>query len=193
MFVIAGLGNPGPKYAGHRHNVGFMLLDRLAAAEGLTFRQKFKGEIARCRLGGEEAILLKPQTYMNLSGESLQAAVKFFKVDAERVVVVHDELDLAFGRLRIKLGGGTAGHNGLKSIVSRMGGDFCRLRVGVGRPRSGSPERHLLSDFSREEGAELPDVLESASAALRDILQRGPREAMNLHNADTKKLGPAPD
>lgn len=184
MFLIAGLGNPGPKYAGHRHNVGFMVLDRFGEKHGAgPYREKFSGGFTRVRVGGDEAVLLKPATYMNLSGRSVQAALAFFKLTLADLVVVHDELDLPFATLRVKQGGGLAGHNGLKSIAESCGGkDFARLRVGIGRPRSGAPERHVLSDFSSQEGAELPDVLERASAVLEDMLERGVESAMNLHN-----------
>lgn len=182
--IIAGLGNPGPKYARHRHNLGFMVLDLLAAgARADAFRAKFQGSFAKARVGGQDVVLLKPGTYMNLSGRSLQEAMRFFKVTLPEVVVVHDELDLPFGTVRIKIGGGTAGHNGLKSIVECCGGaDFVRLRIGIGRPRSGSVERHVLADFSSEESAFVPDVLERATAALGDIVARGPQAAMNAHN-----------
>ncbi len=184
MHVIAGLGNPGTKYAGNRHNVGFMIVERFAELHGGgPFREKFSGHFTRVRVGSEDAVLLKPATYMNLSGRSVQAALAFFKVEPGALVVVHDELDLPFGTLRVKSGGGLAGHNGLKSIKESCGSsDFLRLRVGVGRPRGGRGAGHVLSDFSKEESAELPDVVERASSALEDILQRGVQAAMNLHN-----------
>ena len=184
MFLIAGLGNPGPKYERHRHNVGFMLVDRLAELRGAApYREKFSGGFTRVRVGTQEAVLLKPATFMNLSGRSVQAALAFFKLERSDLVVVHDELDLPFGTLRLKHGGGLAGHNGLKSIANTCGGqDFSRLRIGIGRPRSGPTERHVLSDFSKEESAELSDVLETASSILRDVLGNGVEAAMNLHN-----------
>ncbi|MBW2507411.1 MAG: aminoacyl-tRNA hydrolase, partial [Deltaproteobacteria bacterium] len=135
--LIAGLGNPGPKYANNRHNVGFMVVDELRRRWGASaFRDKFKGEFTKVRVGSDEVVLLKPLTYMNLSGESVQAAMRFFKVPLEQVVCVHDELDLEFGVVRLKVGGGTAGHNGLRSMVQHCGGPgFVRCRVGIGRPR----------------------------------------------------------
>jgi peptidyl-tRNA hydrolase, PTH1 family len=191
--LVVGLGNPGSSYAGHRHNVGFMVVDRLADRHGRDpFRDKFSGQFARAQLEGEEFGLLKPQTYMNLSGQSVQKAMAFYKIALGDVVVLHDELDLDFGVLRVKVGGGSAGHNGLKSIVQCCGGpDFARVRVGIGRPRSGSGERHVLSDFSREECAELPDVLESAARAAGDILLHGAQTAMNRHN-QSPKAAPVP-
>lgn len=186
MHLVVGLGNPGPKYRGHRHNIGFMVVDHLCEARHIgPFKQKFKGEFARTSLAGHEVVFLKPATYMNLSGESVQPAMQFFKVAPAELLVVHDELDLPFDTLRLKLGGGTAGHNGLKSIQAHCGGPgFMRLRVGIGRPRSGSVERHVLSEFSSEESIALPDVLQRASAALEDVLERGIQAAMNRHNGD---------
>jgi PTH1 family peptidyl-tRNA hydrolase len=184
--LVAGLGNPGPKYAGHRHNVGFMLVDELARAWGAeAFREKWSGQYARVRRGGEEVVLLKPQTFMNLSGESIQKALAFFKIVPSDLIVVHDELDLPFGTFKLKLGGGSAGHNGLKSIVQHCGPDFVRLRIGIGRPPRRGVE-HVLSDFSRQECQDLPAVLERASFAVADIVDRGVQAAMNLHNQAAK-------
>lgn len=184
MHLVAGLGNPGPKYAGHRHNVGFMVVDRLASARGLLpWREKFKASIAKGRLGDGEAVLIKPGAYMNLSGESVGPAAKFFKISIDHVVVIHDELDLPFGTVRIKVGGGTAGHNGLKSIVAHgEGPGFARIRIGIGRPRGGPVERWVLSDFSSDERTQLDSVLESASAMVEDVLQHGTQTAMNRHH-----------
>jgi len=182
VFLVVGLGNPGPKYARNRHNVGFMVVERLAGSE--PFRDKLKGRFARTRLAGEDAVLLEPLTFMNLSGESVQAAMQFFKVPLERVLVVHDELDLPFETVRLKKGGGAAGHNGLKSIIQHCGGpDFLRLRVGIGRPERGAVQGHVLSDFSSDEGARLPDVLEDAARAVNAVLEVGVSAAMNRVNA----------
>ena len=161
-----------------------MVVDRLCAQHGLgPMRSKFKGEYARGQVAGREVVLLKPLTYMNLSGESVQAAMTFFKVSTAEVLVVHDELDLPFGKLKLKVGGGTAGHNGLKSLQAHCGGPgFSRIRIGIGRPRSGSVDRHVLSDFSAEESAELENVLQSATAAVEDVLDHGMKVAMNRHN-----------
>lgn len=182
MFLVAGLGNPGPKYAKNRHNVGFMVVERLAGPG--PWREKYKGRFARVRLGGEDVVLLEPLTFMNLSGESVQAAMQFFKVPPDRLLVVHDELDLPFGTVRLKKGGGVAGHNGLKSIVQHCGGPgFARLRVGIGRPERGAVESHVLSDFSSEEGAALEDVLNDATRAVEAVLAEGLSAAMNAVNA----------
>lgn len=187
MHLVAGLGNPGPKYAGHRHNVGFMVAERLAdrsGAPGAVWRDKWKARHLKVRLGGEDVVLLEPLTFMNLSGEAVQPAMRFFQVPLERVIVVHDELDLPFGTLRLKKGGGAAGHNGLKSIVQHCGGpDFVRLRVGIGRPPHGAVEKWVLSDFSSEEGAALEDVLNDATRAVEAVVSEGISAAMNVVNA----------
>jgi len=139
MFLIVGLGNPGREYASHRHNVGFMAVDALwQQVRGEPFREKFSGEYARVTLAGEPAILLKPMTYMNESGRSVQPALAFFKIAPADLIVLHDELDLPFRDVRLKFGGGHAGHNGLRSIMAHVGtGDFGRVRIGVGRPPPG--------------------------------------------------------
>jgi PTH1 family peptidyl-tRNA hydrolase len=182
--LIVGLGNPGRKYAGNRHNVGFMAIDTMASRWGApAFREKFRAEYSKVRVGDQEAVLLKPQTFMNLSGESAQAAMRFFKVPIERVLCVHDELDLGFGVVRLKAGGGTAGHNGLRSMVQHCGGpDFLRCRIGIGRPPRGQPEQWVLNDFSSLERVELPDVLELAADMAQSTLKEGVREAMNKHH-----------
>ena len=184
MYLVAGLGNPGAKYARNRHNVGFMALEGFAAQHGAPApRDRFQGAFTKLRVGNEDVGLLWPATFMNLSGRAVQQAMHFFKVELDRLVVVHDELDLPFGDVRIKVGGGTAGHRGLASIVECCGGaGFCRVRVGIGRPPSGKVESWVLQDFSPQDGAALPSVLECASASLADIMARGAQAAMNLHN-----------
>jgi peptidyl-tRNA hydrolase, PTH1 family len=181
MWLIVGLGNPGPKYRGNRHNVGFMVLDALAGAA--AWKDKFKGDWTRVGLGGQDVVLLKPMTYMNLSGESVQSAMTFFKVPVDHVLVVHDELDLAFRDVRVKLGGGAAGHNGLKSIIQHAGADFTRVRIGIGRPPRGATESWVLGDFSTDEGTELGDVLQVAALATRAVVETGPQAAQNKFNA----------
>lgn len=184
MHLVVGLGNPGPKYQANRHNVGFMVVDELARrCSAEAFRDKFSGLFSRCVMGGNDVVLLKPQTYMNLSGSCVQKAQTFFKVPLSNVVVIHDELDLEFGVVRVKVGGGTAGHNGLKSMLAECGGpDFTRIRVGIGRPRGATTERHVLSDFSRDECSALSNVLEGASLAATDVVSLGAQPAMNRHN-----------
>ena len=161
MKLIVGLGNPGGKYARHRHNVGFMAVDELARAWHFgPWRRKFQGEVAEGRIGGQRVLLLKPMTYMNESGRAVAEAVRFYRLAPEDVIVVHDELDLAPGRVRLKSGGGHAGHNGLRSIMAHIGANFHRLRIGIGHP--GDKNRvqgHVLSDFSRAEQAWLEPLL----------------------------------
>lgn len=195
MHLITGLGNPGPQYEGNRHNVGFMVIDRLVDRwRAPSLRDKFKGEFTRSSFRGEEAVLLEPLTFMNLSGESVRPAMQFFKIALGEVIVIHDELDLPFGEVRIKVGGGAAGHNGLKSITQHGGGNgYLRVRVGIGRPRSGRPEGYVLSDFAAIERAELPDVLDRAAAAVEGILVDGAQKAMNRLHGGKKKAAKKPD
>ena len=164
---MVGLGNPGRKHARDRHNVGFMVVDELARRHDGSFRGKFSGHVAEIRIDGRRLGLLKPDTYMNESGRSVQPAVAFYKAPLESLLVVHDEVDLAVGRLQTRLGGGLAGHNGLRSIAGRLGSpEFLRLRVGVGRPGRGDPRDvadFVLSPFTPDED-EAAIVLRAADA-----------------------------
>ncbi|HVP61745.1 MAG TPA: aminoacyl-tRNA hydrolase [Myxococcaceae bacterium] len=186
--LVVGLGNPGREYAGHRHNVGVMVVDRLAGAEGIALGQaKFQGRFGQGDAGKVRLLLLEPETYMNASGEAVAAAARFFKVPPEDTLVVHDELDLPFGRLQLKKGGGTGGHNGLESIVAQLGDTgFARLRFGIGKPTGpNAKERvvgHVLHDFSTEEKEALPLLLERAVDMAQAWLSLGLAEAMNRHN-----------
>jgi PTH1 family peptidyl-tRNA hydrolase len=145
-LLVAGLGNPGREYAATRHNVGWMVVDELARRHGGSWRSKFSGQLAEMRVDGLRLALLKPETYMNESGRSISAAVRFFKVEPESLLVVHDDVDLDEGRLQARLGGGLAGHNGLRSIAQALSTqDFLRLRIGVGRPGRG--DRRSVADF----------------------------------------------
>ena len=187
MHLIVGLGNPEKKYAGNRHNVGFMTVDRLRDERGLPeWREKFSGVFSRGSALGDDVMLLKPMTFMNLSGDSVQPAAAFVKVDPAHVVVVHDELDLPFGDVRLKMGGGHAGHNGLRSIIQRLGSpEFLRVRVGIGRPPPGfrgDVADYVLSDFDAAERAELPDVLARAISAVQAVVEKGPAAAQNVVN-----------
>ena len=195
MHLIVGLGNPGKKYEKNRHNVGFMVVERLARMHGVPdLKDKFSGRFARGELavGGRRhpAGLLEPQTFMNLSGDSVQPAAAFLKVDVPQVIVVHDELDLPWADVRLKVGGGHAGHNGLRSIIQRLGKpDFVRVRVGVGRPPpgfKGDVADYVLHDFDGAERAELPDVVDRACAAIEKILGDGTAAAMNAVNTKPK-------
>jgi PTH1 family peptidyl-tRNA hydrolase len=146
-------------------------------------REKFKGQFSKVTVADDDVVLLEPMTYMNLSGESVQAAMRFFKVPLERVVCVHDELDLEFGVIRLKQGGGTAGHNGLRSMVAHCGGPgFTRCRVGIGRPQRARPEQYVLSDFDSLERVELGALLELAADMVETTVRDGLRQAMNRHH-----------
>ena len=157
MWVVAGLGNPGVEYALTRHNAGFMAVDVLAARNGFgQFRRKFGGQVSEGVVAGQKALLLKPETFMNSSGDSIIQALRFYKLEPDRLIVVHDELDLPFGAVRQKAGGGTAGHNGLNSIVRHLGQDFARVRIGI-------QKREVLGRFSPEELEALPAILAQAA------------------------------
>ncbi len=194
MLLLVGLGNPGRDYASHRHNVGFMAIDELARrAKAEAFREKFSGEYAKGELLDEQLIFLEPMTYMNESGRSVQAAMTFFKVPPKDVIVLHDELDLPFGDIRLKMGGGHAGHNGLRSIMAVAGPDFGRLRLGIGRPPlgfRGEIADYVLSSFDAGERAMLPDVLKTAGDTVLDVIRRGFDAAMNARNTRPKPKKP---
>jgi peptidyl-tRNA hydrolase, PTH1 family len=180
-LLVAGLGNPGPEYARNRHNVGWLVVDELARRYGGHWRAKFNGRLAEVRIDGHKVALLKPETFMNDSGRAVQAAARFFKVEPDAVLVVHDESDLDIGRLQLRFGGGLAGHNGLRSVASGLGGpDFLRLRVGVGRPERGDPRPladWVLSDFAPHDDAEAivnraADAVEALDADGLEAAQR---------------------
>jgi peptidyl-tRNA hydrolase, PTH1 family len=163
--LLAGLGNPGPKYAGNRHNIGFMAVDAIVRRYGFAdFRARFHGEIAAGRIGGREALALKPGTFMNESGRSVAAAARFYKIAPDDLFVFHDELDLAAGKVRVKRGGGSAGHNGLRSIDAHLGSDYWRVRLGIGHP--GDKRRvlgHVLDDFDEADRQWLDPVLRAVA------------------------------
>ncbi|MEM7618225.1 MAG: aminoacyl-tRNA hydrolase [Pseudomonadota bacterium] len=160
MLLFIGLGNPGKKYEGNRHNIGFMVMDEIARQNNFpAFKSKFQGELSEGRIGTQKVALLKPQTFMNESGQSVGKAVKFFKLDLDKVIVFHDELDIEPRRTKVKQGGGTGGHNGLKSIDQHLGNkDYWRVRCGIGHPGDKNlVSGYVLNDFSKEEQAWLPD------------------------------------
>lgn len=161
MKLFVGLGNPGSKYAANRHNIGFMALDQIASDHGFApWRAKFQGKLSEGRLGREKVMLLKPETFMNLSGQSVGEAMRFFKLEPADITVFHDELDLAPGKCRVKTGGGHAGHNGLRSIHQHIGAEYQRVRLGIGHP--GHKDRvaaYVLHDFAKADAVWLDDVL----------------------------------
>jgi peptidyl-tRNA hydrolase, PTH1 family len=162
MFqLIVGVGNPGSQYAETKHNIAWMLMDSLPAFRDATWKSKFKGLYAEASFKGHKCWGIKPQTFMNLSGESVQPMATFFKILPDQILVIHDELDLPFGQVHFKMGGGLAGHNGLKSIAQCLGTDqFGRMRVGIGRPVHGTVSNWVLSPFGKEEQLQLPTLLE---------------------------------
>ena len=181
---MAGLGNPGREYERTRHNAGWMVVDELAARQGGSFRSKFSGQLSETRLDDLKLALLKPETYMNVSGQSIGAARKFFKVDPADVLIVHDDVDLEPGRLQAKFGGGLAGHNGLRSIAQALGtNDFLRLRIGVGRPGRGdrrSVADYVLGGFEPE--VDLDELIGRSADAVETMARDGLEEAQRRYN-----------
>ena len=188
VWLVVGLGNPGPTYAGNRHNAGFLVLDELAARVGGRFKaHKGRADLIEGRLAGQRALLAKPKCYMNESGGPVASLRDFFKLSVEQVVVVHDELDLPFGTVRLKQGGGDNGHNGLRSISSALGSrDYLRVRVGIGRPPGRQdPADFVLKDFSATEKKSLPSVLADAADAVEAIVADGLAAAQQrFHSPD---------
>nr|WP_236700364.1 aminoacyl-tRNA hydrolase [Allosalinactinospora lopnorensis] len=184
-WLIVGLGNPGPKYAGNRHNVGFMVADVLAGRSGVRWKShKAHAEVAETRIEGVPAVLAKPRSFMNLSGGPVAGLSSFYKVPLERIVVVHDDLDIAFGALKLKRGGGTGGHNGLRSINKSLSGpDYVRLRFGVGRPPGRmDAATYVLKDFSSAERKELDLDIERAADAAQTVLTDGLEKAQHVYH-----------
>jgi len=183
-LLVAGLGNPGREYERTRHNVGWLVLDELARRHGGSWRSKFNGSLAEIRFDDSKLALLKPETYMNESGRSVAAAARFFKVPAESLLVVHDDVDLEPGRLQARRGGGLAGHNGLRSLAQHLGTqDFLRLRIGIGRPGRGDPrpvKDWVLSPFAPEEDANA--VISRAADAVETIVRDGLEAAQQRFN-----------
>ena len=185
-MLVVGLGNPGARYVDTRHNIGFRVIDLLAERLGVSWRERFSGRFASAELAGARVHLLQPLTYMNRSGQSVVAAARFYKVDPQEILTVHDELDLPFATLKLKRGGGEAGHNGLRSISQQLGSrDYLRLRVGVGKPPAefrGSGADFLLQAFAPAERLALEDLVRDAANAVELVIDRGMDEAMNNVN-----------
>jgi peptidyl-tRNA hydrolase, PTH1 family len=183
-LLVAGLGNPGPEHARDRHNAGWMVVDELARRHGGSFRGKFSGKLAETRIGDAKVALLKPETYMNESGRSISAAACFFKVLPEQVLVVHDDVDLPVARLQARLGGGLAGHNGLRSISQALGSpEFLRVRIGVGRPERGDRRPvadYVLSPFAPEDDADA--LIARGADAVEKLVADGLVEAQQQFN-----------
>ena len=181
MKIIAGLGNPGAQYAGNRHNIGFMAVDALQRLPSFApWSRKFKAEISEGEIGGEKVLLMKPLTYMNLSGESVGEAMRFFKLTPADIIAIHDELDLLAGRTRIKIGGGHGGHNGLKSLDAHCGKEYRRLRLGIGHP--GDKERvhgHVLGDFAKSDRVWLDPLLDAIADNAAMLVKAEDSQLMN--------------
>ena len=185
MRLIVGLGNPGNQYENTRHNAGFMVVDKLAAEFGISVnKNKFDVRYGRGDIENQAAMLAKPMAFMNLSGWPVQKLAAYFKIDSKDLIVIHDDIDLAFGRLKIKEKGGHAGHRGLKSIIQAVGEDaFVRLRIGVGRSETGSSvSDHVLGPFYDDESKLLDEILNRARDAVVTILTKGPKAGMNRFN-----------
>jgi PTH1 family peptidyl-tRNA hydrolase len=196
MKVIVGLGNPGPKYQTNRHNIGFMAIDRFASSKPpVRFREEFKSLVAKVDVGGTSVLLVKPQTFMNLSGEAVQPLLAYYKLTPADLLVLHDELDLPFLALRYQTGRGHGGHNGIRSIHAALGTDqYDRLKIGIGRPVNPQQEvaSHVLEDFSGEEQTQLGDFFKIICSSLETYLLEGHQKAASLFNRSpqTKKEGP---
>lgn len=183
MFLIVGLGNPGSQYEDTRHNIGFKVVDNIAKEYNIEFsRQKFKGICGEGFINGEKVILLKPTTYMNLSGESVREVIDFYKLSNENVLVIYDDISLDVGRLRIREKGSAGGHNGIKSIIAHLGTDiFPRIKVGVGQPNV-DLVNYVLGKFSKEEMEVLNESIDASTKAVKDIINDNVKTAMNVYN-----------
>jgi len=204
MYLIVGLGNPGAKYANTRHNIGFDIVDILAAAQSSganmpkkgvlsrisgrkssgSFKLKSRALICDVKIAGEKAVLAKPQTFMNLSGESVAVLAKFYKIETGNIIVIYDDVDLPLGKIRLRPGGGAGGHNGIKSIISHLGEDFCRVRIGIGASRHDDFDTadYVLGKFTKTETNALAPTLNTAIDAVEEIVKNGIQSAMNKFN-----------
>ena len=188
MKVIVGLGNPGVRYQMNRHNIGFQAVDRLAQLNHILIcTKRFKSLYGKGKIDSQEVVLVKPRTFMNLSGEAVKKSADFFQAGMEDLIVIHDDMDLPLGRLRFKQRGGDGGHQGIRSIIEVMGGNnFLRLKVGIGRPPRGTdPAEHVLNDFDQVEQPRLNEILSLSAEAIRVMLLEGLQTAMNRYQ---KKL-----
>ena len=183
MYIIAGLGNPGSKYENTRHNMGFKAIDAMASEFGIDVnRAKFKGLIGEGRIGSEKVILLKPQTYMNLSGQSVREIMNFYKIPEENLIVIYDDFDLPIGSIRVRKSGGPGTHNGMKSVVQELGSrKFPRVRVGIGSS-DGSTIQFVIGKVGKDEQQILNEAAKAAASAAADIIRIGIENAMNIHN-----------
>lgn len=194
MHLVVGLGNPGARYARTRHNVGFLVVERLAARAGASVERKLFGAlVGEAHVAGAgKAMLAMPQQFMNLSGQPVASILGFYKISPADCVVVHDDMDLPFGRMRVRMGGGAGGHNGIKDISRLIGGDFVRIKVGVGRPPPPmDPADYVLQAWSAEEAKALDPVVDTAADAVESVVRDGVTKTMNRFNAATASPGAA--
>ena len=188
MYIIAGLGNPGKKYENTRHNIGFITLDFLAERHDIKINKiKHKALVGEGRISGQKVLLVKPQTYMNLSGESLREVMDYYKVDIEDMIVIYDDIDLPAGTVRIRKKGSAGTHNGMRSIVQHLGQDFPRIRMGIGNERKGDLVDFVLGGFSKEDREVLEPAVERAALAVETYVGEGIEKAMNKYNIKAKK------
>lgn len=184
MWIIVGLGNPGRKYEDTRHNVGFITADELADRLGCTFKRSNDYLFAEGFIGTEKVVLVKPLTFMNLSGRAVLGAMEYFKCGHDRLVVIHDDLDVAAGRIKIRPGGGDAGHKGVRSVIESIGAvDFLRVKIGIGRPEAGSVEGYVLSGFGKNEREQMRSAVSRAADAIEMTVSEGHAKAMSIYNA----------
>ncbi len=183
-FLVVGLGNPGSQYGRSRHNAGFAAVERVAEKAGIEIsRNDFGGSYGIGFYGEHKIIVFKPETYMNNSGEPVRKIMRFYGMRNEKLIVAHDEIDLPVGHVQVKVGGGSAGHNGIKSLVERMGSEFARVRIGVGKPETGMEiADYVLADFSKEERGAVEDSIEKAAEAVCEIVSLGAQSAMGKYN-----------
>ncbi|HHX64769.1 MAG TPA: aminoacyl-tRNA hydrolase [Chloroflexi bacterium] len=183
-FLVVGLGNPGRRYERNRHNIGFQCVDHLARQYGIEWRRsRFNAQIADLHIGAHRVLLVKPLTFMNSSGEAVAAVSHWYKIPPERILVIYDDLDLPLARIRLRPGGSSGGHNGIASIIERLGSaGFARLRIGIGRPVHGDPTDYVLNDFDRDQEPLIHAVYDVIDEIVRCVLDKGIREAMNSYN-----------
>ena len=192
MFLLVGLGNPGTKYAGNRHNIGFMAVDEIVRRHGFSsWRKRFHGEVSEGILGGEKCVVLKPLTFMNESGQAVGEAMRFLNLESDKVIVIYDEIDLLAGKVRVKLGGGAAGHNGIRSISAHISPHYTRVRLGVGHPGDKNlVHPHVLSDFAKADKVWLTPLLDAVADYAPLLVEGGEATFQNkVHLA----LAPAPE
>lgn len=192
MWAIVGLGNPGGRYAHTRHNVGFMVVQEIAGTLGISLNERRRYSAGKGSIGGGEVVLLEPLTFMNLSGAAVREAMRRYGVGPERLVVIHDDMDMETGKLKIRKTGSSGGHKGVQSIIEHIGtGNFIRVKIGIGRQPGTPPEKYVLSRFRRDEAPALKEAIANAAEAVMEIIGTGVEGAMNRFNRKASASGPA--